>query len=117
MNPHHDAPEHSQERARDIYEKQAKERQIRKPADSVVENLPQQNTKARDAAGKARDAIDRAMQRKPGNADGVNQHTKELGTFDNVQDSKAPTGNAKDAALRRLRKAGLLLAAMEKNKG
>lgn len=37
-------------RARDIYDQAAKERQKRKPADSVVENLPQQ--KARDAAGK-----------------------------------------------------------------
>lgn len=40
-------------RARDMYDREAKERQKRKPADSVVENLPQQNTKARDAAGKA----------------------------------------------------------------
>ena len=40
-------------RAREVYEQQAKERQIRKPADSVVENLPQQNSKVRDAAGKA----------------------------------------------------------------
>lgn len=40
-------------RARSIYDRQAKERQVRKPADSVVENLPQQNTRARDAAGKA----------------------------------------------------------------
>lgn len=38
-------------RVREHYDKQAKERQKRKPADSVVENLPQQ--KARDAAGKA----------------------------------------------------------------
>ena len=27
MKPQHDAPEHGQERARDIYERQAKERQ------------------------------------------------------------------------------------------
>ncbi len=40
-------------RARDIYEQQAKERQKRKPADSVPENLPEQKTDARDAAGKA----------------------------------------------------------------
>lgn len=39
-------------RVRSIYEAQAKARQVRKPADSVVENLPQQN-RARDAAGKA----------------------------------------------------------------
>lgn len=41
------------DRAREQYEKQAKERQIRKPADSVQENLPEQKTQARDAAGKA----------------------------------------------------------------
>lgn len=40
-------------RARDIYDKQAKERQIRKPSDSVPENLPEQKNDARDAAGKA----------------------------------------------------------------
>lgn len=40
-------------RARDIYDKQAKERQKRKPAGSVPENLPEQKTDARDAAGKA----------------------------------------------------------------
>lgn len=38
-------------RARGMYDEAAKERQKRKPADSVVENLPPQ--KARDAAGKA----------------------------------------------------------------
>ncbi|MEM6778216.1 MAG: hypothetical protein AAF670_11220 [Planctomycetota bacterium] len=40
-------------RAREVFDQQAKERQKRKPAGSVVENLPQQDTKARDAAGKA----------------------------------------------------------------
>jgi hypothetical protein len=43
-------------RTRSYYEEQAKQRQVRKPADSVVENLPQQtadNARARDAAGKA----------------------------------------------------------------
>lgn len=39
------------DRARELFDKQAKERQKRKPADSVVANLPQQT--ARDAAGKA----------------------------------------------------------------
>lgn len=40
-------------RARELYDEQAKERQVRKPK-SVVENLPPQNhDKARDAAGKA----------------------------------------------------------------
>lgn len=39
-------------RAREFYDKEAKERQKRKPADSVVENFPQQKT-ARDAAGKS----------------------------------------------------------------
>lgn len=38
-------------KARDYYDKQAKERQTRKPADSVVENLPQQKGRARDKAG------------------------------------------------------------------
>jgi hypothetical protein len=37
------------ERRREIVATQAKERQIRKPADSVVENLPQQTDKTRDA--------------------------------------------------------------------
>ena len=37
------------ERKREIITAQAKERQIRKPGDSVVENLPQQNDKTRDA--------------------------------------------------------------------
>lgn len=40
-------------RARELYEQQAKERQKRKPADSVPENLPEQKHDARDAAGKA----------------------------------------------------------------
>ena len=38
---------------RKLYDQQAKERQKRKPANSVVENFPQQNSKARDAVGKA----------------------------------------------------------------
>ena len=42
------------DKAREYYDKQAKERQKRKPVDSVVENLPQQtHERARDAAGKA----------------------------------------------------------------
>jgi hypothetical protein len=41
------------DKARDWYDEKAKERQIRKPADSVVETLPQQNARARDQAGKA----------------------------------------------------------------
>ena len=40
-------------RARGMYDEAAKERQKRKPADSVQENLPEQNQQARDAAGKA----------------------------------------------------------------
>lgn len=41
-------------RARDIYDKQAKERQKRKPADFVPANLPEQTIgDSRDAAGKA----------------------------------------------------------------
>jgi len=40
-------------RAREFYEKQAKERQKRKSPDSVPENLPEQKNDARDAAGKA----------------------------------------------------------------
>jgi len=40
-------------RARDAYDKRAKERQKRKPADSVQENLPEQKGQARDQAGKA----------------------------------------------------------------
>lgn len=38
---------------REHYDDEAKERQVRKPSDSVVEKLPQQNGKARDQAGKA----------------------------------------------------------------
>ena len=40
-------------RARKLYEEQAKERQKRKPADSVQANLPEQKGQARDLAGKA----------------------------------------------------------------
>lgn len=40
-------------RARDYYDRQAKERQKRKPADSVPENLPEQKGDARDQAAKA----------------------------------------------------------------
>jgi ParB-like chromosome segregation protein Spo0J len=40
-------------RARDLYDKLAKERQKRKPAGSVPANLPEQKTDARDAVGKA----------------------------------------------------------------
>jgi hypothetical protein len=40
-------------RAREHYDQQAKERQKRKPADSVPENLPEQNGDARDHAAKA----------------------------------------------------------------
>jgi hypothetical protein len=35
------------------YEAQAKERQIRKSADSVAEKIPEQKSDSRDAAGKA----------------------------------------------------------------
>jgi hypothetical protein len=53
----------------------------------------------------ALDAIDRATQRKPGNESGANQYVKdEGGIFNNIQDSRAPTGTSRDAALRRLRK-------------
>lgn len=40
-------------RARAEYDRRAKERQKRKPADSVPVKLPEQKTDARDAAGKA----------------------------------------------------------------
>ena len=40
-------------RAREIYARQAKERQKRKPAKSVLENLPEQKSSARDVVGKA----------------------------------------------------------------
>ena len=40
-------------RARAYYDQQAKERQVRKPADSVQVNLPEQKQQAREAAGKA----------------------------------------------------------------
>jgi len=41
-------------RARSLYDKQAKARQVRKAPDSVQANLPEQKqTQARDAAGKA----------------------------------------------------------------
>jgi len=41
------------ERLRPFYDAQAKKRQIRKPADSVVQEVAQQNTKARSEAGRA----------------------------------------------------------------
>jgi len=40
-------------RAREHYDREAKERQKRKPADSVQENLPEQKGQARDQAAKA----------------------------------------------------------------
>jgi hypothetical protein len=40
-------------RAREIYDRNAKERMKRKSGNSAVENLPQQNGKARDQVGKA----------------------------------------------------------------
>jgi hypothetical protein len=53
------------------------------------------------------DAVDRATQRKPGNPTGANQHTPKVegGTVDNVHSSSKgrPTGNSRDAFLRRLR--------------
>jgi len=49
----------------------------------------------------ARDAIDRAMQRKPGDWD---THPEPEVTVDNINDNIRPTGTSKDAALRRLRK-------------
>ncbi len=56
--------------------------------------------------------LNAAMQRGPGNPTGANQYVKdEGGTFDNVQGSSAPTGNSRDAGLRRLRKAAEPLAA------
>ncbi|MGO8879732.1 MAG: hypothetical protein ACLPVO_07930 [Desulfomonilaceae bacterium] len=50
--------------------------------------------------------IDEVLQRPVGNPTGNNQHTKETGIFDNIQDSltKAPTGTSRGAGLRRLRK-------------
>jgi hypothetical protein len=38
---------------RPMFDERAKRRQARKPVDSVVEKIPQQNPKARDEAGKA----------------------------------------------------------------
>ena len=50
----------------------------------------------------ALDAIDRATQRKA--SGGKNQHTGEDSFVDNVNEAERPTGNSRDAALRRLRK-------------
>jgi hypothetical protein len=50
----------------------------------------------------ALEAIDRATQREPGA--GKNQHANQDCLFDNVQEAEAPTGNSRDAAIRRLRK-------------
>jgi len=41
------------DRLRDYYDGEAKERQKRKPKDSVKENLPEQKKQSRDAAGAA----------------------------------------------------------------
>ena len=46
-------------KAREYYDKAAKERQKRKPAGSVPEKLPEQKGDARDAAGKALDVSGR----------------------------------------------------------
>jgi hypothetical protein len=56
-------------RAREIYEREAKERQVRKSQDSVPENLPEQKKgDARDIAGKAFNVsgktVDHATRRK-----------------------------------------------------
>jgi hypothetical protein len=62
----------------------------------------QEQNVCRDDA-EAVDMLDRVCKRGAGNESGNNQY----GTFDNVQGSKtetAPTGNARAAALRRLRK-------------
>jgi ParB-like chromosome segregation protein Spo0J len=40
-------------RAKGVYEKQAKDRQLRKPSDSVKDNCPEQKGQARDKAGEA----------------------------------------------------------------
>ena len=49
-------------------------------------------------------AIDSALQRPAGNPTGNNQHTKEVGIVDNIQNSsvKAPTGTSRAAGLRSL---------------
>lgn len=52
----------------------------------------------------ALDALDRALQQPPGNPTGRNQHSPKVGSLDNIQGSKAPTGTSESAALRRLRK-------------
>jgi hypothetical protein len=45
-------------RARELYDRQAKERQKRKPGDFVPKNLPEQNRgDARDKAGKAANSL------------------------------------------------------------
>ena len=62
----------------------------------------------------AQTAIDSALQRPGGNPNGNNQHTKEVGTVDNIHGSsiERPTGTSRAAAIRRLRKdAPELLAA------
>lgn len=50
------------------------------------------------------DLLDRVLQQPPGNRSGRNQHSPKVGTLDNIQGSKAPTGTSESAALRRLRK-------------
>ena len=52
-------------RARGMYDEAAKERQKRKPADSVPENLPEQKRDARDAAGKALGVSGKTKNRSP----------------------------------------------------
>jgi ParB family chromosome partitioning protein len=81
------------ERKREILAGQAKERQIRKPADSVVENLPPQTDKTRDAvaaeigvSGKTYDALRKVS----------NEGTEELKQA--VRDKKVGASTAADIA-------------------
>jgi len=62
---------------------------------------------AREAALWVEDKLDALEAKGPGNPTGTNQHTVEGGTVDNVNNSRdreSPTGNARQYALRRLKK-------------
>lgn len=52
----------------------------------------------------AEDAIDKATKNDPGPPEGNHNAAKDKTTLDNIQDSKAPTGTSRQAAIRRLRK-------------
>jgi len=52
----------------------------------------------------ALEALDEAIQSKPGNPTGTNQYSGIVDNVHNSTDRESPTGNTTDAALRRLRK-------------